>query len=191
MSPSERVDGAIPGGGFRTKRLMLREDHLEVYVVTDVRGTAFEAQVFSLSCPQEKLRQARRRRMKRIFRSQNFKCVFEQAGKRFLISQVERSDAEWRNLQARAEQHQCASAGGRTEEPARHAAVATRTESGTPPHALASLPPGHGSPGTRPASYAQAVKSQDAAGLSTAPNGVRQPRGRQFRKREKVPPAIN
>ncbi|RYP64113.1 hypothetical protein DL771_008932 [Monosporascus sp. 5C6A] len=45
-----------------------------------------------------KLLDSRRRRMKRIYRSQNFVDAFEQAGKRFLVSEVRRTEAEWQNV---------------------------------------------------------------------------------------------
>ncbi|RYP81742.1 hypothetical protein DL770_005799 [Monosporascus sp. CRB-9-2] len=45
-----------------------------------------------------KLLNSRRRRMKRIYRSRNFVVSFEQAGKRFLVSEVRRTEAEWQNV---------------------------------------------------------------------------------------------
>ncbi|RYP49334.1 hypothetical protein DL768_004959 [Monosporascus sp. mg162] len=45
-----------------------------------------------------KLLDSRRRRMKRIYRSRNFVVAFEQAGKRFLVSEVRRTEAEWQNV---------------------------------------------------------------------------------------------
>ncbi|RYP52336.1 hypothetical protein DL769_010693 [Monosporascus sp. CRB-8-3] len=45
-----------------------------------------------------KLLDSRRRRMKRIYRSRNFVVDFEQAGKRFLVSTVRRTEAEWQNV---------------------------------------------------------------------------------------------
>ncbi|RYO87381.1 hypothetical protein DL764_008861 [Monosporascus ibericus] len=45
-----------------------------------------------------KLLDSRRRRMKRIYRSRNFVVAFEQAGKRFLVSEVHRPESEWRNV---------------------------------------------------------------------------------------------
>ncbi|RYO89995.1 hypothetical protein DL766_005105 [Monosporascus sp. MC13-8B] len=51
-----------------------------------------------------KLLDSRRRRMKRIYRSRNFVAAFEQAGKRFLVSEVHRTDAEWQNVCRRIKQ---------------------------------------------------------------------------------------
>jgi hypothetical protein len=73
---------------------------LDIYTVSSLYGRqSFEAQAFSLpDSIAEKLLRARTRRMKRLFQSPNFVCEIRQAGKRFLISDVERSDAERRNL---------------------------------------------------------------------------------------------
>jgi hypothetical protein len=73
---------------------------LDIYTVTSLyERQSFEAQAFSLpDSIAEKLLRARTRRMKRLFQSRNFVCEIRQAGKRFLISDVERSDAERRNL---------------------------------------------------------------------------------------------
>ncbi|KAK1840498.1 hypothetical protein CCHR01_16875 [Colletotrichum chrysophilum] len=48
----------------------------------------------------EGLRNARRRRMKRIARSSNFAGEFEHGGRRFFVSDVRRNDKEWADLQA-------------------------------------------------------------------------------------------
>jgi hypothetical protein len=45
--------------------------------------------------------------MKRIHRSRNFVCEIEQAGKRFLLLDIERSDAEWRNLTYKTDGYFC------------------------------------------------------------------------------------
>ena len=45
-----------------------------------------------------KLLASRRRRMRRIYRSRNFVGSFERGDKRFLVSRVTRSDAEWREV---------------------------------------------------------------------------------------------
>ncbi|KAH9243993.1 hypothetical protein K456DRAFT_1756748 [Colletotrichum gloeosporioides 23] len=50
----------------------------------------------------EGLRNARRRRIKRIPRSSNFAGEFEHGGRRFLVSDVRRNDKEWADLQAQA-----------------------------------------------------------------------------------------
>lgn len=103
--PSESCEscgGTLLGGHYKIQRLMLQDDYLDVYTVTDPSGVLFEAQAFSTSCPEGKLLQSRSRRMKRIFRSQNFKRAFTEAGKRFLVSNVERSGAELANLAPQA-----------------------------------------------------------------------------------------
>jgi len=43
--------------------------------------------------------------MKRLLQSKNFVCEINQAGKRFLIIDVERSDAEWKNLNHKIDRH--------------------------------------------------------------------------------------
>ncbi len=43
--------------------------------------------------------------MKRLLQSKNFVCEIEQAGKRFLIIDIERSDAEWKNLGRQIDRH--------------------------------------------------------------------------------------
>jgi hypothetical protein len=86
------------GGTFQLQYLQYQEDHLDIYSVESLGGLWFEAQAFSLSSLPEKLLEARKRRMKRIHQSRNFICEIEQAGKRFLILNVDRSKAEWRNL---------------------------------------------------------------------------------------------
>ena len=96
--PYENFVGSILGGRFRLQCLRCQEDHLDIYSVTSLCGLSFEAQAFSLSGLSAKLLQARKRRMKRLLQSKNFVCEIEQAGKRFLIIDVERSDAEWKNL---------------------------------------------------------------------------------------------
>ena len=53
-----------------------------------------------------KLLASRRRRMRRIYRSQNFVGSFERGGKRFLVSKVTRSDAEWREVCWQIRRHQ-------------------------------------------------------------------------------------
>ncbi|KAK2732299.1 hypothetical protein CKAH01_02245 [Colletotrichum kahawae] len=44
--------------------------------------------------------QARRRRMKRIYRSDNFEGEFEHKGRIFLVSKVQRNQKEWTDLEA-------------------------------------------------------------------------------------------
>ena len=43
--------------------------------------------------------------MKRLLQSKNFVCEIEQAGKRFIIVKVKRSDAEWKNLSHKIDRH--------------------------------------------------------------------------------------
>jgi hypothetical protein len=102
--PYENFIGSILGGRFQLQRLRSQENHLDTYAVTNRCGQSFEAQAFSLSDSiPEKLLQARKRRMKRILLSRSFVCEIQQAGKRFLVSEVQRSDAEWKNLCQRSE----------------------------------------------------------------------------------------
>jgi hypothetical protein len=96
--PYENFKGSILGGRYQLQCLRCREDNLDIYSVTSLCGLSFEAQAFSLSDLPEKQLQARKRRMKRLHQSKNFICEITQAGKRFLIIDIERSDAEWKNL---------------------------------------------------------------------------------------------
>ncbi|KAL1867821.1 hypothetical protein VTK73DRAFT_3995 [Phialemonium thermophilum] len=92
--------GEVLGGHFKVQNLKLRDEYLDIYEVKDLHegDTTFEMQAFLLSCPLAELEKTRRKRMKRIFRSRNFHCEFTWGGRKFLVSQVERSEAEWRNL---------------------------------------------------------------------------------------------
>lgn len=111
--PYESYKGAFVGDHYRLQQLRLQSDFLDIYAVTCLCGSAFEAQAFSLSCPcGTKLLDSRRRRMKRIYRSQNFVDVFVQAGRRFLVSEVRRSEAEWQNVCHQIRQNAIESGGG-------------------------------------------------------------------------------
>jgi hypothetical protein len=103
--PYENFVGSFLGGQFQLQRLRCQEDNLDIYSVTSLCGLPFEAQAFSLSGLSVKLLQARKRRMKRLLQSKNFVCEINQAGKRFLIIDVERSDAEWKNLSHKIDRH--------------------------------------------------------------------------------------
>ena len=103
--PYENFVGSVLGGRFQLQYLQYQEDHLDIYSVESLSGLWFEAQAFSLCSLPSKLLQARKRRMKRIHQSRNFVCEIEQAGKRFLILDVERSEAEWRNLTHKTDGH--------------------------------------------------------------------------------------
>lgn len=87
---------------YHIQSLQIRDDYLDVYLVTraDNQDEHYEAQAFARDVPRENegLCQARRRRMKRIFRSKNFESEIEHGGRRFLISRVQRNDREWRDL---------------------------------------------------------------------------------------------
>jgi hypothetical protein len=103
--PYENFVGSIVGDQFRLQYLRCQEDHLDIYSVKSLTGLSLEAQAFSLSDLPAKLLQARKRRMKRIHQSDNFICNINQAGKRFLIIDVERSEAEWKNLTQKIDRH--------------------------------------------------------------------------------------
>ncbi|KAK2016664.1 hypothetical protein LZ32DRAFT_65821 [Colletotrichum eremochloae] len=94
------------GDKYRIQSRKVTDDCLDVYVVTDEDGRYFEAQAFSpitaLPETREGFRNARRRRMKRICRSNNFAGEFEHGGRRFLVSNVRRNEKEWADLQAQA-----------------------------------------------------------------------------------------
>jgi len=51
-----------------------------------------------MQSPPSKVVQERKRRIKRLQKSKNFICEIQQAGKRFLVSDIKRTDAEWNNL---------------------------------------------------------------------------------------------
>ncbi|KAK2732296.1 hypothetical protein CKAH01_02242 [Colletotrichum kahawae] len=89
---------------YRIQSLRVADECLDVYVVTDRDGRYFGAQAFPTvaEMPRERegLRNARRRRMKRIVRSSNFAGDFEHEGRRFLVSGVRRNDKEWADLHA-------------------------------------------------------------------------------------------
>jgi hypothetical protein len=103
--PYENFVGAVLGGRFQLQFLRHQEDHIDIYSVKSLGGLYFEAQAFSLSSLPVKLLHARKRRMKRINQSQNFVCEIEQAGKKFLVLDVKRSDAEWANLTRKPNKH--------------------------------------------------------------------------------------
>jgi hypothetical protein len=103
--PYENFKGSILGGRFQLQCLRCQDDYLDIYSVTSLCGLSFEAQAFSLSGLSEKLLQARKRRIKRLLQSKNFVCEIQQAGKRFLIIDLERSDAEWKNLGHQISRH--------------------------------------------------------------------------------------
>jgi hypothetical protein len=96
--PHESFIGSILGGQFQLQGVRCQDDYLDIYSVTNPDGVSFEAQAYSLSGLSTKLLQARKRRMKRLHQSKNFVCEIEQAGKRFLIIDLKRSDAELKNL---------------------------------------------------------------------------------------------
>ena len=117
----ENCQGDIVGPCFELVELCLKSDYLEIYKVKCVfDGTQFEAQAFSLSLPHGgsdggagtgknsdcKLLEARRRRMRRIYRSRNFVESFAHENKRFLVSRVQRSDAEWDDMCHQIERHE-------------------------------------------------------------------------------------
>ncbi|KAK7757388.1 hypothetical protein SLS62_000400 [Diatrype stigma] len=128
MIPYESFKGAFVGNHYRLQQLRLQSEHLDIYAVTCLCGHAFEAQAFSMSFPcGSKLLESRRRRMKRIYHSQNFVKAFEQAGKRFLVSGVRRTEAEWQNVCLQIIRQNAAAesnGGGRGDDPNRHHAIA-------------------------------------------------------------------
>lgn len=94
------------GNKYRVQSRKIANDCLDVYIVIDIDGKYFEAQAFSpiaeMPRGREGLRNARRRRMKRIARSSNFAGEFEHGERRFLVSDVRRNGKEWADLQAQA-----------------------------------------------------------------------------------------
>lgn len=124
------------GGHYRLQQLRLRTEYLDIFSIVCLCGRVFEAQAFSLSLParndsssssdsdsssssspkQQQLIDSRRRRMKRIYRSDNFVDAFEQSGRRFLVSAVDRTEKEWRGV---CEQVVCRDADFAAEHPAR------------------------------------------------------------------------
>lgn len=123
--PYESYRGAFVSPRFRIQELYIQSEFLDIYAVTCMccESSLFEAQAFSLSVPRgsgsddsdsgscsggenARLLASRRRRMRRIYRSQNFVDSFERGGKRFLVSKVKRSDAELRDVCHQIRQHQ-------------------------------------------------------------------------------------
>ncbi|ETS74254.1 hypothetical protein PFICI_14120 [Pestalotiopsis fici W106-1] len=106
--PYTAYRGAFLGGHYRLHQLRLQTEFLDIFSVVCLCGRVFEAQAFSLSlgadAPErglplpKQLMDSRRRRMKRIYRSDNFVDVFEDSGKRFLVSKVDRTEKEWRDV---------------------------------------------------------------------------------------------
>lgn len=135
---SYRTCRGVWGGHYRLQQLRLRTEYLDIFSIVCLCGRVFEAQVFSLSLParndsvsssdsdssasssssskQQQLIDSRRRRMKRIYRSDNFVDAFEQSGRRFLVSAVDRTEKEWRGV---CEQVVCRDADFAAEHPAR------------------------------------------------------------------------
>jgi hypothetical protein len=103
--PHESFIGSILGGQFQLQGVRCQNDYLDIYSITDPDGLSFEAQAYSLSGLSTKLLQARKRRIKRLHQSKNFVCEIEQAGKRFLIIDLKRSDAELKNLSRKVDSH--------------------------------------------------------------------------------------
>lgn len=105
--PRVNFEGAVVGGRFRVQRLKLQGEYLDIYSVTDLfqGNRTVEAQAVPLACPMGKLQKSRVRRLKRIYRSHNFQCSFNLDGRKFVISHVARSEAEWANLVADSERH--------------------------------------------------------------------------------------
>ncbi|KAK1961065.1 hypothetical protein LY78DRAFT_589489 [Colletotrichum sublineola] len=103
MTPRQAGSNVV-GEKYEIKSHKISDDYLDVYVVADERGTYFEAQAFTpvAEMPRELegLRQARRRRMRRICGSPNFADEFEHDGRRFLVSRVQRNGKEWEDLQS-------------------------------------------------------------------------------------------
>jgi hypothetical protein len=98
--PYTSFRGAFIGDHYRLQQLRLQTEFLDIFSVVCLCGRVFESQAFSLSCPTSrgKLLEPRRRRMKRIYRSDNFVDVFEQAGHRFLVTKVDRTEKEWSDV---------------------------------------------------------------------------------------------
>lgn len=96
--PYTSYRGAFIGDHYQLQQLRLQTEFLDIFSVVCLCGRVFEAQAFSLSCPCRKLLDSRKRRMKRIYRSSNFVDVFEEFGKRFLVTKVDRTEKEWRDV---------------------------------------------------------------------------------------------
>jgi hypothetical protein len=109
LRPYDSHKGTLESEHYRVQRVRLESDFLDIYAVKCLCGHVFEAQAFSLSCPYEwgtKFLESRRRRMKRIYNSSNFVSSFDKSGKRFLVSDVQRTDAEWQDVCHQIRKHQ-------------------------------------------------------------------------------------
>lgn len=183
--PYESYVNAVIGDEFLIQELKIRDDELDVYIVKDlVSGKQFEAQAFSVSCREGQLLRARIRRMKRIFRSPNYRKKIPHGGKKFLISQVERTKAEWDYLCSGVCSRGSPCCDVREEFPPlpnRKLEMAA-TES-TKPRTTCALPMEDQSAGEASRrSYAEVARLRDTVSGSKVPNSKRRPRKRQRRK---------
>ncbi|KAH8899123.1 hypothetical protein GQ53DRAFT_364551 [Thozetella sp. PMI_491] len=91
---------------FRIERLKLKgeDGQLDIWEVSDLKSTycaPYEAKIIDTPGGENGSRRTDRRKVKRICRSSNYCCEIRQHDKRFLISQVSRSNAELENLQSK------------------------------------------------------------------------------------------
>ncbi|KAK1764445.1 hypothetical protein QBC33DRAFT_199839 [Phialemonium atrogriseum] len=202
--PYENFVGAVLGGCFQVQGLKLQGDQLDIYSVTNIHGgdVTFEAQAFPLSYPLGKLLKSRMRKAKRMYRSRNFQCEFNWDGRRFFVSHVVRSEAEWRNLVAEKAGHvddgesdeedfpplpsvrMLAISRTREKKDAQNRSLNRMQEPN--PERSSRLPNriGTGSPG-RPNYAEAATRGQMLEANSTTSKGVRQRRRRQRRRDER------
>ncbi|KAF7534543.1 hypothetical protein G7054_g6088 [Neopestalotiopsis clavispora] len=98
--PYTSYRGAFIGDHYRLQHLRLQTEFLDIFSVVCLCGRVLGAQAFSLSCPtsRSKLLESRRRRMKRIYRSDNFVDVSEQAGRQFLVTEADQTEKEWSDV---------------------------------------------------------------------------------------------
>lgn len=169
------------GGRFRVQRLKLQGEHLDIYSVTDLYqgNRTVEAQAVPLVCPMGKLQKSRVRRLKRIYRSHNFQCSFNLDGRKFVISHVARSEAEWANLVADIERHvDDGESDAGNDFPALPSQLHSESSFRAPGRASAAAP-GY-------LNYAEvATRGQRLEAQSSTSKGTRQRRRRQRRSQEK------
>ncbi|KAI5927181.1 hypothetical protein F4810DRAFT_652697 [Camillea tinctor] len=90
--------GTVIAEKYNLSCLRLRQKYLDIYTATGPNHGEFEVHVYSLSCPDGKLLESRKRRVRRIYNSPNFRASEERPQEKIMVMELTRSEAEWRNL---------------------------------------------------------------------------------------------
>ncbi|KAI1501891.1 hypothetical protein F5X99DRAFT_381347 [Biscogniauxia marginata] len=94
--------GTVVAQKYNLKCLRIRQKYLDIYTATGPNHGEFEVHVYSLSCPTGKLLESRKRRVRRIFNSPNFRDSEEKPGKKIIVMELTRTEGEWQNLATRS-----------------------------------------------------------------------------------------